>query len=182
MTARLALMLVVLSSIGCSGSPSTEASPTYQPNSLSDGEIAHVVRTVNEAQIDQAQVALPRLERADNRSFAERRMAEHSASNYEVTLLAQRPELAPEDNMVSVELGSESERTIATLREATDEQIDLAYTDSQVMSYDKLVKLFETQLLVDARDTELRAFLDSNRLRARDSLAEAEALDQTFTR
>jgi putative membrane protein len=159
-----------------------ESNGTVEPEEspLSDGEIAHIVRTVNSTQIDQAEVALLRLNRVEDRSFAEQTISDHAASNSKVSALTNRPELEPEDNIVSIQLKSESDRTVATLQEASDDSIDLAYIDAQVMAYAKLVTLFENQLLADARDPELRAVLETNRDRIRQNWSRAIELDQAL--
>lgn len=145
-----------------------------------DAEIAHVARTANTGEVDQAQIALPRLQTEEARAYAEQMVTEHTASNEELADLVNELGLDLQDNEVSEDLRERTEDVLSDLREAEASEVDAVYIQSQVISHRRVLETIDEDLLPEVESPELRSFLESMRATVASHLEEAQQLEGTL--
>ncbi len=148
------------------------------PKALSDQQIAMVVRTANDAAIQQAQVASPRLTDAGARDLAQSMVRDHSASNDRARKLFIERNLVPAESSQSRSFRSTvlgDSQTLATLGGTA---LDRAYVEGQARMHRDLLGMIDKTLFPSARDQTLRDFLTEMRVSVAAHLVEVEAIER----
>jgi len=80
-----------------------------------DAEIAHIVVTANQVDIDAGELAKSKTSSKEVKEFAQRMVIDHTAANRSATDLAKKLSLTPKDNATSRSLAQGGESNRATL-------------------------------------------------------------------
>jgi putative membrane protein len=131
--------------------------------SITDAQIAAIVVTANQVDIDAGKLAAATTANADVRSFAERMIAEHTAVNQSATDLAGRLKLTPEENPTSRSLKEAGERNLARLKAIEGAAFDTAYVDHEVTYHQQVLDALDKTLIPNAKNAELKALLEGAR-------------------
>ncbi|MBX5480727.1 MAG: DUF4142 domain-containing protein [Myxococcaceae bacterium] len=140
---------------------------------LSDAQILMVLRTGNDGEIAQAQVAMQKAKSDQVRAFAEKMVEEHTQANQRLDALATQLGLTPEDSAVSVQLRAEAAQKLDILSKQTNAPFDLGYMDAQVAMHSGLLFWSDMVLMPQAQRTELKDELTAERDTAQAHLEEA---------
>lgn len=187
---RLALVLAVAAT-ACGGShaaapapapsrPATGAS-VFVP--LPDASTLAIVRMANNVELAYARIAARRASARDVKSLVRREQASHATLNSSVDRLAERMDVSPHDNDVSLLLRDQSMPRRDSLRVLSGRRFDSAYVALEVRSHRELLVAIDSVFLRSASDPRLAAYLtDSLRPAVSTHLVQAERLQSTLAR
>jgi putative membrane protein len=126
---------------------------------LDDAQIASVVVTANQVDIDAGKLASSRATGSDVRNFADRMVADHTGVNQQATDLVTRLGVTPKDNPTSQSLASGGEKNVAKLQALKGAAFDKAYVDHEVEYHQQVIDALDATLIPDAKNAELKALL-----------------------
>lgn len=126
---------------------------------LNDAEIASVSMTANMGEIQQNMVALSRAQSDDARGFAQDMVDMHTAALEREQQLAMSMSVAPTDNAVTQMLKTTSDKMVAMLQSASDEDFDNIYLRGQLEAHQMVLSLIDNTLLPSAQASALKGEL-----------------------
>ena len=124
-----------------------------------DAQIAAIVVTANQVDIDAGQYAGSHAASADVKSFATLMVTDHTAVNQAATDLAGRLHLAPEDNPTAQSLKKGGDDNVAHLKTLTGAAFDRAYVDHEVAYHEAVLSALDTTLIPSASNADLKALM-----------------------
>jgi putative membrane protein len=151
-----------LALVGALASPS-QASAAQAAAPPSDAEIAHIVVTANQVDIDAGELAKSRTSSKEVKEFAQRMVIDHTAANRSAADLAKKLSLTPKDNPTSQSLAQGGEANRAALSKLTGAAFDRAYVDHEVTYHQQVLDAIDQVLLPNAKNPELKALITSVR-------------------
>ena len=160
---------------GASGGTATPAA-TAGAARFSDANIGAMVLALNNTDISYARLVPARSTRNDVRQFAERMLTDHTGVNQLVSSLLTRLDVAPEDNIASLDMRDESAEKRDLMRNLTGFAFDSTYAENEVSYHRKFLAQIDDVLLPSARSADLRTLLTSVRPAVASHLAHAEQL------
>jgi putative membrane protein len=125
----------------------------------SDPQIASIVVTANQVDIDAGQLAHSTSNNAEVKTFAQLMVTDHSGVNKSATSLVTKLKVTPEDNPTSQSLKSAGEKNVARLKSLKGAAFDKAYVDHEVIYHQQVLDAIDKTLIPDARNAELKALL-----------------------
>ena len=126
---------------------------------VTDAQIASIVVTANQVDIDASKLADTMSTNADVKKFAQLMIADHTNVNKSAVALVTKLKVTPEDNATSQSLKSEGERNVAHLKSLKGAAFDKAYIDHEVAYHQQVIDAIDKTLIPDAKNAELKALL-----------------------
>ncbi|HKU38395.1 MAG TPA: DUF4142 domain-containing protein, partial [Polyangiales bacterium] len=139
--------------------PPVPVTGTVSMDKLSDGQIATVLTTVDDGEIEQAQAALKRATNPEVRAFATHMVDQHTASKQAGAQLVSQTGLKPAESPKSKELQAAGAQHLERLNAADDANFDITYLSGQIDQHETVLKLIEDQLLPAVNEPALRDHL-----------------------
>jgi len=127
--------------------------------SVTDAQIASIVVTANQVDIDTGKVAEARATSPEVKTFARLMITDHTGVNKSATDLVTRLKVTPQDNPTSQSLKSEGDKTIATLKTLTGFGFDSTYVAHEVAYHQQVIDALDKTLIPGATNAELKALL-----------------------
>jgi putative membrane protein len=124
--------------------------------SVNDAQIAAIVVTANQVDIDAGQLAKSMAASKEVRDFAQLMVADHTGVNKLATDLAQRLGLKPEDNPTAQSLKQGGDKNLAKLKTLQGAAFDRAYVDNEVSYHQAVIAALDKTLIPNARNVELK--------------------------
>jgi putative membrane protein len=140
----------------------TLASPAFaqKPN---DAQIAAIVVTANQVDIDAGKLAAARTKNADVKQFAQLMVTDHTGVNKQATALVTKLHVTPEPNDTSKSLKDGGDKNLAALKPLKGTSFDKAYVDHEVAYHQAVLDAIDKTLIPNASNTELKALLEKVR-------------------
>lgn len=135
------------------------AAPAVSAQDINDAQIASIVVTANQVDIDAGKLAMSKASGDEVRKFGERMVVDHSGVNKAAVELATRLGVTPEDNPTSQALKAAGEKNVAALNALTGAAFDKAYVDHEVAYHQQVLDALDTVLIPGASNEELKALL-----------------------
>lgn len=154
----VALLILTLSACGMIQKERTQAA-AEEAKPLSDDEIVAVLNTLNRGEIRHAELALQKSDNPEVIDVAERILSDHLSLQQRTESVAEQAGLVPQENALSRALEEQAMAITDTLQEATGEEFDRAYLDSQVTMHELALQTVNEDLLPEADDGQLRELL-----------------------
>jgi len=132
---------------------------TSSAQSVSDAQIAHIVVTANQVDIDAGKIAAARGTHADVKAFGQQMVTDHTGVNKSATSLAAKLKVTPEDNATSGSLKAGGEKNLANLKSLKGAAFDKAYVDNEVTYHQAVLDALDKTLIPGAKNEELKALL-----------------------
>jgi putative membrane protein len=126
---------------------------------ISDPEIASIVVTANQVDIDAGKLAASRAASAEVRTFAQLMITDHTGVNKAASALVAKLKVTPKDNATSQSLRSDGERNLARLKTLDAMAFDRAYVDHEVDYHQQVIDALDKILIPGATNQELKALL-----------------------
>jgi putative membrane protein len=126
---------------------------------ITDAQIASIVVTANQVDIDAGHLAAKMAAGAAVKSFAELMVGDHTGVNKSATELAAKLKLVPQDNPTSQSLKSGGEKNIAKLKTLKGATFDKAYIDNEVAYHAAVLDAVDKVLIPNAQNAELKALI-----------------------
>ena len=124
-----------------------------------DAQIASIVVTANQVDIDAGKLAAARSTNADVKKFGELMVTDHTGVNKSAVALATKLKVAPEDNPTSQALKTGGDKNIANLKTLKGAAFDKAYVDNEVAYHQQVLDAVDKVLIPSAQNAELKALL-----------------------
>jgi len=125
----------------------------------SDAQIASIVVTANQVDIDAGKLAQSRSTSSDVRAFAERMVVDHTGVNSSATELVTRLKVTPQDNPTSQSLRAGGEKNVDLLKRLEGAAFDRAYIEHEVAYHQQVLDALDKTLIPSATNGELKALL-----------------------
>lgn len=137
------------------------AAPAAQASaeSITDTQIASIVVTANQVDIDAGRLAASRASQDAVKNFAQVMITDHTEVNKAAVELATRLKLAPQDNSTSQSLKVGGEKHLAQLKTLSGAAFDKAYVDHEVAYHQQVLDALDNVLIPGATNAELKALL-----------------------
>jgi putative membrane protein len=124
-----------------------------------DAQIASIVVTANQVDIDAGKLAESKGSNAKIKAFGKQMVTDHTGVNKQATELVTKLGVKPEDNPTSQALKSGGEKNVADLKGLKGAAFDKAYIDHEVAYHQQVIDAIEKTLIPNAKNAELKALL-----------------------
>ena len=124
-----------------------------------DAQIAHVVVTANQVDIDAGKLASTKSTNKDVQAFGKQMVADHTGVNQQATALATKLKVTPQDNPTSQSLAKGGKDNIAKLNTLSGAAFDKAYVDHEVDYHQAVLDALDKTLIPSAKNEELKALM-----------------------
>ena len=173
---RLAVAcLSLLAAMACRrGRADVDVMPTPSGPRVSDGNVIAIILAANNTDLAYARLVPSRSANADVAEFARRMTTDHTILNNRVTEIASLNRIAGEDNEVSLDFRDNSATRRDVLRELAGARFDSAYVANEITYHTELLSAIDRVLAPQAKNTELREFVNNLRPAVSAHLAHAE--------
>ena len=135
------------------------ASASVSAQSINDAQIASIVVTANQVDIDAGKLAASRATSADVKKFAQLMVTDHTGVNNQAVALATKLKVTPQDNATSQALKAGGDKNLAKLRALSGDAFDKAYVDNEVAYHQQVLDALDKTLIPSASNAELKALL-----------------------
>lgn len=135
------------------------AATSAMAQTVTDAQIASIVVTANQVDIDAGKLAESKASKEDVKEFAKRMVTDHTGVNKQATDLVTMLKVMPQDNPTSQSLKSGGEQNVATLKDLSGAAFDRAYIDHEVTYHQQVLDALDKTLIPNAQNAELKALL-----------------------
>ena len=125
----------------------------------SDAQIASIVVTANQVDIDAGKLAESKGKSKDVKAFGKQMVTDHSGVNKQAVALVKKLKVTPEDNPTSQSLKSGGEENVKKLKGLKGAEFDKAYTDHEVAYHEQVLGAIDKTLVPNAKNEELKALI-----------------------
>jgi putative membrane protein len=126
---------------------------------VNDAQIASIVVTANQVDIDAGKLAASRATNDEVKSFAKLMVTDHTGVNKSATDLAAKLKVTPQDNPTSQSLKADGDKSLAHLKALKGAAFDKAYIDREVTYHQQVIDALDKTLIPGATNEELKALL-----------------------
>jgi putative membrane protein len=124
-----------------------------------DAQIAAIVVTANQVDIDAGKLAETHGSTAEIKAFGKQMVTDHSGVNKQATVLVTKLKVKPEDNPTSESLKAGGQKNITALKVLKGPAFDKAYIDNEVTYHQQVIDALDKTLIPNASNAELKALL-----------------------
>jgi putative membrane protein len=125
----------------------------------SDAQIAAIVVTANQVDIDAGKLADSKSSNKEVKAFAQRMIADHGSVNKSATELVTKLKVKPEANATSNALKKGGDDALDRLKGLKGAAFDKAYVDNEVTYHQSVLDAIDQTLIPSAKNAELKALL-----------------------
>jgi putative membrane protein len=125
----------------------------------SDPQIAHIVVTANQIDVDAGKLAESRSQNKEVKAFARQMVTDHTAVNQQAAALAKKLGVTPEDNGTSKSLKQGAADTAKKLKGLKGAEFDRAYVDNEVAFHQAVLDAIDKVLVPSAENAELKGLI-----------------------
>jgi putative membrane protein len=124
-----------------------------------DPQIAAIVVTANQVDIDAGKLAETRSQNQQVKDFARLMITDHTGVNQSATALVTKLHVAPESNPTSQSLQKGGDDNLAALKKLQGKAFDKAYVDHEVAYHQAVLDAVDQTLIPSAQNADLKALL-----------------------
>ncbi|HET8745342.1 MAG TPA: DUF4142 domain-containing protein [Ramlibacter sp.] len=128
-----------------------------------DPQIAHIVVTANQIDIDAGKLAKSKSKNKEVDKFAQQMITDHSGVNKQAVALATKLKVKPEDNDTSKSLMKGAEENIAKLKKLSGKEFDKEYVAHEVAYHQAVLDAIDKTLIPSAQNAELKGLIEKVR-------------------
>jgi putative membrane protein len=132
---------------------------TASAQAINDAQIAHIVVTANQVDIDAGKLASSMGSNPEVKKFGAQMVTDHAGVNKQASELAARLKVTPADNPTSQSLKAGGAKNVATLKSLSGPAFDRAYIDHEVAYHQAVLDAVDKTLIPGAANAELKALL-----------------------
>ncbi|MGE5465855.1 MAG: DUF4142 domain-containing protein [Ignavibacteria bacterium] len=141
-----------------------------------DAQIAEILTTANQADIDAGKLAQSKGTDKEVKSFGQEMVTDHTASNNSAAQLVKKLNVKPEQSGTSKKLKSGAEDNMKKLQGLSGPAFDKAYIDHEVDFHQTVLDAIDKTLLPSASNPELKSAITSTRPVIAAHLARAKSI------
>lgn len=124
-----------------------------------DAQIAHIVVTANQLDIDAGNLAAKKADSNEVKEFANRMVTDHTGINKEATDLVGKLKVSPADNETSKALSKDGNANMKQLNMMKGQAFDKEYIDHEVRFHKLVLKTIDETLLPHVQNGELKSLV-----------------------
>jgi putative membrane protein len=124
-----------------------------------DAQIAAIVVTANQVDIDAGKLAESKARSAEVKAFGKQMATDHTGVNKQATELVTKLGVKPEDNPTAESLKKAGADNVAHLKTLKGAAFDKAYVDHEVAYHQQVLDAVDKALIPNAKNAELKALL-----------------------
>ena len=124
-----------------------------------DPQIAHIVVTANQVDIDAGKLAESKASNADVKAFGKQMVTDHTGVNKQAVALVTKLKVTPEDNDTSKSLKAGGADNVKNLQKLSGAAFDKAYVDHEVAYHEQVLDAIDKTLIPSAQNAELKSLL-----------------------
>lgn len=124
-----------------------------------DAQIASIVVTANQVDIDAGKLAQSKGAKAEVKAFGEQMVTDHTAVNKQAVALAKKLNVTPEDNPTSQSLKSGGAENLKSLQKLKGAAFDKAYVEHEIAYHQQVIDAIKKTLIPSAKNEELKQLL-----------------------
>ena len=124
-----------------------------------DAQIAHIVVTANQVDIDAGKLAQGKAKSREVKDFGKQMVTDHGAVNKQAVALATRLKVKPEDNATSQALKKGGDENVKKLKTLKGDAFDKAYVDQEVTYHQAVLDAIDKTLIPNAKNAELKELI-----------------------
>ena len=128
-----------------------------------DPQIAHIVVTANQVDIDAGKLAKSKSKNKEVQKFAQQMITDHTAVNKQAGALAKKLGVKPEDSDTSKSLKQGARENMANLKKLKGASFDKAYGDHEVAYHEQVLGAIDKVLIPSAQNAELKGLIEKVR-------------------
>src|SRR6187549_676583 len=132
---------------------------TLSAQGVNDAQIASIVVTANQVDIDAGKVAVARGTNAEVKAFGQQMIDAHTGVNRSAVELVTKLKVKPEDNATSQALKAGGDKNVAALKALKGAEFDRAYVDHEVAYHQQVLDAVDQTLIPGAKNDELKGLL-----------------------
>jgi putative membrane protein len=132
---------------------------TAWSQAIDDAQIAHIVVTANQVDIDAGKLAASMATNPEVKKFGQQMVTDHTGVNKQAADLAAKLKVTPADNPTSQSLKAGGDKNVATLKGLKGAAFDKAYVDNEVAYHQAVLDAVDKTLIPSASNAELKALL-----------------------
>jgi putative membrane protein len=141
------------------GALSFAAGSTFAQGAPNDAQIAHIVVTANQVDIDAGKLAETKASGKDVKAFGKQMVTDHSGVNRQAVALVTKLKVTPEDNPTSQSLKAGGVDNVQKLKGLQGAAFDKAYVDHEVDYHQQVLDAIDKVLVPNAKNEELKALI-----------------------
>lgn len=126
---------------------------------INDAQIAAIVVTANQVDVDAGKLAQRRASDSEVKKFAALMVSDHEGVNKQAVALATRLKVTPQENDTSRALKAGGDKNAAHLKTLSGAAFDKAYVDHEVVYHAQVIEALDKTLIPSASNAELKALL-----------------------
>jgi putative membrane protein len=130
-----------------------------QSTGPTDPQIAAIVATANQVDIDAGKFAESKTKSAEVKAFAQRMVTDHSGVNRAAVDLVHKLGMTPQENPTSQGLKQGGDDNLAKLKGLGGKNFDRAYINHEVTYHEGVLDALDKTLIPSAQNEELKALL-----------------------
>lgn len=130
-----------------------------QSTGPTDPQIAAIVVTANQVDIDAGKLAESKTKSADVKAFAQRMITDHSGVNREAVDLVHKLGVTPQESPTTQSLKQGGDDNMSKLKALGGAKFDRAYIDHEVAYHRSVLDALDKTLIPSAQNEELKALL-----------------------
>ena len=124
-----------------------------------DAQIAAIVVTANQVDIDAGKLAESKGKNKDVKAFGKMMVTDHTGVNKSAKDLVTKLHVKPEDNPTAQSLKKGGQENIAHLKTLKGDAFDTAYIDHEIAYHQQVLDAMDKTLIPSAQNAELKALL-----------------------
>jgi putative membrane protein len=134
-----------------------------QDKGPTDPQIAGIVVTANQIDVDAGKIAKSRSKNKEVQDFAQLMITDHTAVNKQASALAKKLGVKPADSDTSKSLKQAAADTAKKLKGLKGAQFDKAYVDNEVVYHQQVLDAIDKVLIPNADNAELKGLIEKVR-------------------
>lgn len=147
-----------------------------------DPQIAHIVVTANQIDVDAGKLAESRSQNKEVKAFARQMVTDHTAVNKQAAALAKKLGVTPEDNDTSRSLKQGAADAAKKLKGLKGAEFDRAYVENEVGYHQAVLDAIDKVLIPSAQNAELKGLITQVRPAIQAHLDHAKHLQASLTK
>jgi putative membrane protein len=124
-----------------------------------DPQIAAIVVTANQVDIDAGKLAKSKAKSKEVQDFAQLMITDHMGVNKSASDLVKKLNVTPEPNATSKSLQEGGDQNLSALKKLSGAEFDKAYIDHEVTYHENVLDAVDKTLIPSAKNEELKALL-----------------------
>lgn len=158
----------------------TEAAKAASQAELNDAQIAKVLLTINEGEIDAGKMAQKKAQKSEVKDFAKMMVDDHKNNMKETKDLSKKQDFGTKQSDLAKTLEKDAKNANKDLKKSAKNDFDKNYLAQQIDMHNKALETLDATLIPKAQNAEFKAHLQKTRDAVASHLNHAKELQSTL--